>query len=143
MQKTIVIRNSNVRVTDILEMIARGNSYSQILKELPELTIADIMSSAQFGKEVIDSITVEGTDIRLESELKLTASNGKIVNLTELRKKYPRAYEKWDGAEDDNLRSLFEQGKKTNELAELLMRQPGAIISRLKTLGLFKDIQVV
>jgi len=138
MQKTVLIRNTEIRVTDILELIAKGNSYKQILTELPQLNIGDIMAAAQFCNEIISDLIVEGDHIRLEGRLTLTA---KIVNLTKLRQEHPRAYEKWEPAEDDNLKRLFQQGKRINEISEILMRQPGAILSRLRMMGLIKDRQ--
>ncbi len=142
MEKTVIIRNTEIKVTDILDMIARGNSYKQILTELPQLNVGDIMAAAQFAFEILNDLIVEGSDhIRLEGRLTLT--NGKYVNLTKLRKEHPRAYVKWESGEDDNLKRLFQQGKNYNEISEILMRQHGAIVARLKFLGLIKDRQAV
>jgi len=142
MQKTVLIRNTEIKVTDILDMIARGYSYRQILTELPQLNVGDIMAAAQFAFEILNDLMVEGSDhIRLEG--RLTFINGKYVNLTKLRKEHPRAYVKWEPDEDDNLKRLFQQGKNFKELSEILMRQPGAIISRLNFIGLVKDKRAV
>jgi len=142
MQKTVLIRDTEIRILDILEMIAKGCSYNQILTELPQLNVGDIMAAAQFSYEILSDLMVEGSDhIRLEGRITLT--NGKYVNLSKLRKEHPRAYVKWESAEDDNLRRLFQQGKNYNELSEILMRQKGAIIARLLFLGLIKNRQAV
>jgi len=140
MQKTVIIRDTEIRVIDILDRIAKGNSYRQILTEFPLLNVGDIMTAAQFAFEILNDLMVEGSDhIRLEGRLTLT--NGKYVNLTKIRKEHPRAYVKWEPDEDENLKRLFQQGKNFNQLSEILMRQPGAIISRLKYLGLIKEKQ--
>jgi len=142
MQKSVIIRDTEIRVTDILERIAKGQSYKQILVELPQLNVGDIMASAQFSYEILNDLIVEGSDhIRLEGRITLT--NGKYVNLTKLRKEHPRAYVKWEPAEDDNLKRLFQQGKKYDELSEILMRQKGAVVARLQFLGLIRDRQAV
>jgi hypothetical protein len=54
----------------------------------------------------------------------------------EIRKRYPRAYEKWTAEEDERLRLLIYQNKDLKAIAEDLLRQPGAISSRLVKLGL-------
>ncbi|MGH8016126.1 MAG: DUF433 domain-containing protein [Candidatus Zixiibacteriota bacterium] len=142
MQKSVLVRDTEIRVTDILEKIAKGYSYKQILTELPQLNVGDIMMAAQISFEILNDLVVEGSDhIRLEGRLTLT--NGKYVNLTKLRKEHPRAYIKWEPAEDDNLKRLHQQGKRINELSEILMRQPGAIMARLQFLGLIRDRQAV
>jgi uncharacterized protein (DUF433 family) len=142
MDRTVLIRNTEIKVTDILEQIAKGSSYKQILTEFPQLNVGDIMTAAQFSYEILSDLMVEGSDhIRLEGRITLT--NGKYVNLTKLRKEHPRAYAKWEPAEDDNLKRLYQQGKNFNELSEILMRQKGAIIARLQFLGLIKERQVV
>ena len=142
MQKSVIIRDTEIRVTDILERIAKGQSYKQILVELPQLNVGDIMAAAQFSYEILNDLIVEGSDhIRLEGRITLT--NGKYVNLTKLRQEFPRAYVKWEPAEDDNLKRLFQQGKKYDELSEILMRQKGAVVARLQFLGLIRDRQAV
>ncbi len=60
----------------------------------------------------------------------------KSSHLMEIRRQFPRAYEKWSAAEDDILRKLFGQGKSVEEIAADLQHQPGAIHSRLAKLGL-------
>lgn len=144
MERTVLIRNTEIKVTDILGQIARGSSYKQILTEFPQLNVGDIMLAAQFAGEILNDLIVEGSDhIRLDGRLQLTTNNGKVVNLSTIRKDHPRAFMKWEPAEDDNLKRLFQQGKNYNELSEILMRQKGAIIARLQFLGLIRDRQAV
>jgi hypothetical protein len=56
----------------------------------------------------------------------------------EKRQEHPRAYEKWEPVEEDELVWLFEQGKSMNEIAGALSRQPSAIKARLRRLGLIE-----
>ncbi len=63
----------------------------------------------------------------------------KQVRFEDIRKQFPRAYEKWTPEEDDKLRRLLEKGADVNALAEALQRQPGAVTSRLRKLGLARS----
>lgn len=56
--------------------------------------------------------------------------------LADMRRRYPRAYEKWSPGEDDKLKSLFQAGAGAEQIARDLQRQPSAISSRLSRLGL-------
>lgn len=56
--------------------------------------------------------------------------------LAEVRRRHPRAYEKWSPAEDDRLRRLYLAGVGIEQMARDLHRQPSAIRSRLSKLGL-------
>lgn len=60
----------------------------------------------------------------------------KSYNMDNIRQKHQRAYEKWTIEEDKLLFSKFEQGIDVKEIATILERQPSAINSRLKKLGL-------
>ena len=102
--------------------------------------MADIRSDGQLAKEVSACSLVDGSNICMESEIRL---NTKVLNITQIRAKHPRAYEKWDAQEDRSLTELFRKGHRINQLAEILQRQPGAIGSRLKHLGLISQQQKV
>lgn len=54
----------------------------------------------------------------------------------ELRSEYPNAYKKWDKKDDDLLKEEFDRGKSVKELAEIFLRNEGAINARLGKLGL-------
>jgi len=49
---------------------------------------------------------------------------------------YAKAYKKWQADEELRLRNDYQQGKSIKELSYILQRQPGAIRSRLKKIGL-------
>ena len=59
--------------------------------------------------------------------------------LVEIRMKHPRAYEKWSPEEDGKLKSLFQAGVGTKQMARDLQRQPSAISSRLSKLGIAEE----
>ncbi|MEK6893023.1 MAG: hypothetical protein AABX07_02375 [Nanoarchaeota archaeon] len=56
--------------------------------------------------------------------------------LRKIKENYLNAYELWKEEDDEKLKRLNSEDKAISEIAEILMRQPGAIRSRLKKLGL-------
>lgn len=135
LQRSIYIGNTSIRVTDILQMIARGCSYDSILARYENLTFTDIMATAQFARDLIQEFVVTDGIIKIEGEIKITARNGRIINITKIREDFPRAYEPWKENEDNQLVSLFKAGTRIEQIAKVLRRQKGAIASRLKMLG--------
>lgn len=60
----------------------------------------------------------------------------KDCGFTEIRKNYPRAYEKWSKKEDEELVELRKLGKPIREMAVYFQRKSGAITSRLRKIEL-------
>ena len=52
------------------------------------------------------------------------------------RQEYPNAYNPWDEEDDSKLISLWGEGATIEEIASYFQRKPGAILSRIKKLGL-------
>jgi len=102
----------------VLKSIAEGQSYAQIVDNNPDISYIDIFNAAREALELI--------------ELK-PDYHDKIASI---KAEYPNAYEKWTDKDDEDLILLFEQDKSISELAEHFKRQPSAIGSRLKKLGL-------
>lgn len=103
----------------ILEAIAKGHTYEQILVQELAWTCHDIFHAAAEALEADAS-----------------GSPAKAYSVEEVRHDHPRAYEKWDTAQDAQLRQLFQEGKSVADIAAMMKRQPGAIASRLAKLGL-------
>ena len=103
----------------ILEAIADGHSFEQILACKPELTYNDIFRAAAEALEGIDQ-----------------PSQGKSYSIEEIRQQYLRAYEKWSAVEDAQLTELYRSGLNPRQIAKTLERQPSAIRSRLAKLNL-------
>lgn len=104
----------------ILEAIARGHSYEQILVQDLAWTYQDIFHAAA---EALDAVRAGGGksyDQRME----------------EIRQANPRAYEKWSDEEDERLRQLFHSQTPVKEIARVLQRQSSAVRSRLAKLNL-------
>jgi hypothetical protein len=56
--------------------------------------------------------------------------------LDEIRGQYPRAYESWTAAEEEQLKQLIQAGMTPEYIAQTLQRQASAIRSRMVRLGL-------
>ena len=63
------------------------------------------------------------------------------INLDEIRKHYPRAYENWTQKEDHQIINEYKQGKTIPQIAIIHQRKTGAIRSRLKKLGISSEIE--
>src|SRR5579883_685865 len=107
------------RTRTILEAIAKGNTYEQILVQDPALTYHDIFHAAA---EALQIATATETP--------------KAYDLTEIRQDHPRAYEPWPSEDDNQLRQLFHAGASQEQMSKALQRQSGAIRSRLVKLHL-------
>jgi DNA-binding CsgD family transcriptional regulator len=104
----------------ILEAIAEGHSYEQILAQYVAWTYQDIFEAAAEALNVLKTGVGKSYEKRME----------------EIRQEHPRAYEKWTDQEDDQLRQLVESRTTAKEIARILQRQPSAIRSRLDKLNL-------
>ena len=138
MRGSIYIRNTQVKVTDILDMIGNGYMYNSILYKYPGLSITDIMAAANFAKLIIEEMVNAEEEITVGSKIEIIAHGKQIINLTKLRKTHPKAFEKWTSDEDAHLIKLYHKGEKTDEISIILQRQKEVIITRLKELELMK-----
>ncbi len=67
-----------------------------------------------------------------------TQRQAKTYTVEEIRRDYPRAYEKWAPEEDKILTERYKRGITISQLAKMHKRKPGAIRSRLKKLDLLE-----
>ena len=54
-----------------------------------------------------------------------------MADLASIRRRYPRAYDKWTAEEDSLLERKYKEGTSLETLPTIFQRQPGAITSRL------------
>lgn len=104
----------------VMEMIAQGNSYEQILRARPELTYRDIFGAAR--------------------EVLTEAARPESSRLEKIRRRHPRAYEKWAPEEESQLEKLILEGHTVAGIAGRLKRQRGAIRIRIMRLGLVEKL---
>jgi DNA-binding NarL/FixJ family response regulator len=109
------------RSTAILDLISKGHSDSQILKNNQGYTRDDICIAAN---EAL--ILNRNTQTREE-------------RVAKIQQRFPRAYERWSSDEEWKIRDLFQQGKTMREIASIVQRQPNAVKSRLERMGLFRQ----
>jgi DNA-binding NarL/FixJ family response regulator len=105
----------------ILEAIAEGLSYDQIVFAGLATTHQDIFLAVREALKIIDQVACR---------------DSYAERMDKIRKTHPRAYEPWLPEEDRRLTYLFKAGTSINELAARFQRQPGAIRSRLQKLNL-------
>ena len=48
------VRGMRIRVTDVLDLLARGLSPEQVLRELPDLELEDIHACLRFASRRVD-----------------------------------------------------------------------------------------
>jgi hypothetical protein len=70
------------------------------------------------------------------SSLSAEAHKGYALRQPGIFDEFPRAYSSWSIREDDHLRMLYSRGLLVEQIAALHRRQPSAIRSRLRKLGL-------
>src|SRR5437763_1517300 len=102
----------------ILQLIAGGCDYGQIVQRHHDVSYNDIFAAAN---EALRACGESSTPYDHE--------------MAEIKAQYPRAYEKWSDAEDAELRSLSDSGSSEDAMAQHFKRQPSAIRSRLEKLS--------
>jgi hypothetical protein len=107
----------------ILEAVAKGHTYEQILVQDLAWTYHDIFRAAAEALEASQA-----------------TNDGKSYDVEEMRHDYPRAYEKWSADEDGKLSEFFRSGKSVRQIAKNPHRQEGAIRSRLVKLNLVASL---
>jgi hypothetical protein len=105
----------------ILEAIAKGHTYEQILVQELAWTYHDIFQAASEALEVAEF-----------------ATTGKTYQerMAELRQAHAKAYQPWTSEEDARRCGRFRAGASIQNLAQEFQRQPSAIHSRLAKLNL-------
>ena len=56
------IRGMRIRVTDVLDLLANGLSFKEILEEMPDLNSKDIVACLRFASHKIDPPVIRSTD---------------------------------------------------------------------------------
>src|SRR6266404_7197950 len=100
----------------ILEAIAKGHTYEQILVQELAWTYHDIFQAAS---EALKLAEFDG------------AKKSYDDRLAEIKQEHAKAYQPWTTEEDVRLIEHFHAKASVAELAQEFQRQPGAIRSRL------------
>jgi ParB-like chromosome segregation protein Spo0J len=107
----------------VLEMIAAGSAYDQILAAYPDLTYLGIFAAAQAALDCVVRPKTTFPD-----------------RLSVIKASYPRAYEKWTRQEEDKLQKMIADGLTVAQIAGRLQRQRSAIRSRIVRLNLVDEM---
>lgn len=99
--------------TTILQAIADGRSYGQIVEGNPTFTYIDIFNAAREALGLLSNFCEPGHSVDA------------------VRQMYPNAYKSWAKEDDERLKGLVAEGERLSRIAELFGRQPSAIRSRI------------
>ncbi len=118
----------SARSLAILEMIAAAFTYEQILSTHTSFTYLDIFDAA---KEAMDLSVVHHDAPK------------PAYNVSEIRTRYPRAYEKWSDNDDSLLLQYIRAGLTVAQISGRLQRQRSAIRSRITKLDLIGELSPI
>jgi len=118
---------NNLYLTGINQMALRVSEDAQSIDELlRSKAAADAKRFAHLEKKAIDRAK------KPEPEEKKTGSSGWSEKIDKMRLEYPNAYRPWEAAQDEELKSGFQNGLTIEKLSKLLGRHEGSIKMRLQ-----------
>jgi hypothetical protein len=121
---SIKIKNTDVKITDVLKLIADGVTYEKIATQL-KITISDIFLSANVAHNLITKVITINGDVTVEESKSFKVCKGTLQTIDEIQKVHPNAFKKWDDKQDYQLTSLFKAGDSIMEIAKKMMRTKG------------------
>jgi hypothetical protein len=125
------VRNAEEKACDLAVGKTAAGEYAIVLHPRGKSENGEIV----FGKNEAGTFHHE----MAEAMKKLGWRSSRVSReISEIRNKYPRAYEKREKEEDEKLERGFNEGLKIEELSGIPGRQPSAVRSRLEKLGLLK-----
>lgn len=95
-----------------------------------------------FGNRFVELIRQYTSDVIMsESSIQSVNNNSSKPKsyMAQQKEVHAKAYMPWREEDDEKLRQLYQEGKSTNELAEIFERNKGAIRSRIRKLELDTD----
>jgi ATP-dependent DNA helicase RecQ len=113
-------------------------SFPQTEDEFLEISGVGSRKLAQFGELFMTVIRKYAAVSKPEKAKKTNGETKKAYALDELRETHKNAYRGWSKEEDEKLKDLHFSRKTNAEIAKILERQEGAIVSRLKKI-LFEE----
>jgi DNA-directed RNA polymerase specialized sigma24 family protein len=121
----------------ILEAIAKGHTYEQILVQELAWTYHDIFAAAAeaLGQSRVPQPT---SKVALAPTPGTTSPNVPAYSVEEIRIEHMNAYRAWSPEEEGELRQLHAEGLSVDAICARIGRQPGGVRSRLRKLGLIR-----
>jgi hypothetical protein len=119
----------------VLELIAQGCTYTQIINHYPDLPLPDIFEAAAEALKLLSSPSSADHATPTPPD-ELEAKRLWMERMAAIKSRHPRAYAPWSPEEDQRLTTLFKGGVRSRQIADEFQRQPSAIRSRLRKLNL-------
>ncbi len=124
-------------ITDLSDFVTQEEveQLKKAHKEIKSTTVLKPYFDYLEERIAYDKIRLGLAVIEKSTELSQTLNN-KAYSVDEIRISHAEAYKKWNSEEDLQLTNFFKEGKANAEIASILGRNSGAIVSRLKKLEL-------
>ena len=136
----------------ILQLIAAGRSYDQILLHHPDLTYGDIFAAADEALAKLPATPTGADDTAHQPQASPAAATASEPDslpdqsparlptfIERARQTHRRAWARWTPDEDAQMERLFRHGAHLAEIGQALGRHHGAIKQRLVKLGLVSN----
>lgn len=92
-------------------------------------------SGHEHNRVMIFEENLEAFNKGFQKAIRFLGVENKTYSVNKIKRKYPKAYEKWTSDEDERLKAKYGEGIGILELATFFRRQESAIRARLKKLG--------
>jgi DNA-binding NarL/FixJ family response regulator len=122
----------------ILEAIAKGHTYEQILLQELAWTYHDIFAAAA---EALGRSTLPHSGTKVTPAPPTPGATSSVVpsySVEEIRSEHTNAYRAWSPEEEGELRQLHAGGLSVDAIGARIGRQSGGVRSRLRKLGLIR-----
>ncbi|MEA2074654.1 MAG: RecQ family ATP-dependent DNA helicase [Euryarchaeota archaeon] len=128
-----VVDKNVLLIDDICDSKATIREIGKLMSELSVNKIAPLVIAKTIAGDIMDD-KADLPEIETDTADTKEVVSKKAEPFTEIRQKYPNAYERWTKEDDELLVNMFHQGESIAELANHFQRKKGAIRSRLKKL---------
>ena len=85
MKQSIRIRTTGIRITEVLDLLAEGNSPDQIMKRQPKLTMTDILAAIAFARDIVTNYVTADDEINIGGFITIHAKSSRVVDVTKVR----------------------------------------------------------
>jgi len=126
-----VVDKNVLLIDDICDSKATIREIGKLMSKFGVNKIAPLVIAKTISGDIMDD---KSDLIRKDAVDSKEVANGRADPFAKIRKKYPKAYERWTKEEDELLVNKFHQGISIEKLAIHFQRQESAIRSRLKKL---------
>jgi DNA-directed RNA polymerase specialized sigma24 family protein len=132
--------NQFLDIFEILKRVKANKEDTRLVKNLSTIMTSLTNRYQRYLTNISSQMNEPPIEENLEEQSMQSFSLSTDWNerIKEIKKSYPRAYQGWNEVEEKELIQLFKEGLKPSEISKKLQRQPSAIRSRLRKLGLIE-----